>query len=64
MEYIYEICILVFFAVALYYHGKYMYNNGLQDGSEGTLTILEHQGIIKINDKDEIKGVQSDQFVV
>ena len=60
MEYAYEICILAFFAVALYCHGKHTYNTGVEDGSEGTLSILEKEGIITINDKDEIKGVQAD----
>lgn len=58
MEYGYELCILCFFIVALYCHGKHTYRTGIEDGAEGALDMLEKESIIIINEKGEIKGVQ------
>lgn len=59
MEYGYELCILSFFTVALYCHGKHTYRKGVEDGAEGALSMLEKESIISINEKGEIKGVQN-----
>ena len=57
-EYLEIFFIVCFFVFAMVFHGKSSYKSGVVDGSEQTLTILEKERIIKINEKGEINGVQ------
>ena len=52
-----EIFLLIFFAFALRQHGKMAFKDGLKDGAEITLDMLERERIISINDEGEITGV-------
>jgi len=52
-----EISLLIFFVIALRQHGRMAFRDGLKDGADITLDMLEKERIISINDEGEITGV-------
>ena len=56
-DYWQEISLLVFFVIALRQHGRMAFKNGLKDGADITLDMLEKERIISINNEGEITGI-------
>ncbi len=56
-DYWQEIFLLIFFVIALRQHGKTAFRDGLKDGADITLDMLEKERIISINDEGVIAGV-------
>ena len=56
-DYWQEIFLLIFFVIALRQHGNIAFKDGLKDGADITLDMLEKERIISINDEGEITGV-------
>ena len=56
-DYWQEISLLVFFVIALRQHGRMAYKDGINDGADITLDMLEKERIISINNEGEITGI-------
>jgi hypothetical protein len=57
MEYLEEILIMLLFGISLWVTTNKAFDEGVVEGSEITLAILEDKKIIRIDNKGEVKGI-------